>query len=261
MIGLKRLWAPHKLVRQAMATEDAGFAAVEQNIRNAHFNYLVGPRSPVGLKPIGIPEITADWIRKKYKSAPKSLHLDWITSARNDHDLVICPMCGGTSVATLDHVLPKANYPEFSVLSFNLVPSCDGCQRRRSNKGALYEFIHPYFDHALLESLRLVVSFTPPYGSVLFKLHPQGLSGIDLQRTQRHLDECLPPLLFRRHMRRLWGKWHTRIYGAKLNESQQRLNEELTESEQDVLNSWDSAFLRGLSQDAQAANWMNVTPR
>lgn len=260
MIGLKRLWAPNKLVRKSMATVESNFSTIEPSVRVAHFKYLIGPRSPSLLKPLGIPKITADWIRQKYKTAPKSLHLEWITEVRNDHELVVCPMCGGTSVATLDHVLPKEDYPEFAVLSFNMVPSCDGCQRRRSNKGAKYELIHPYFDHAILASLRLVSSFTPPYDRVLFKLHPHGLTGKDLLRTQRHLDESLPLHLFRRHTKALWGKWHRRLYGFGLKYSQQRVSDELFDAEYEALNSWEAAFLRGLSQDVPAIKWMNSTP-
>jgi hypothetical protein len=243
-----------------MAAADPGFAAIAPSVRAAYFNYLVGPRNPTVLKPIGVLTPTADWIRKKYKTAPKSLALDWITAARNDHDLFVCPMCGGTSIATLEHVLPKADYPEFSVLSFNMVPSCDGCQRKRSNKGARYEFIHPYFDLKILASLRLVVTFTPPYDRVLFKLLPGGLAGTDLQRTQRHLDESLPPVLFRRHMRRLWSKWHGRCHGQVVADAQLRISDELVEAELEVVNSWEVAFLRGLSQDLPAISWMRATP-
>lgn len=183
MIALKRLWAPNKLVRTMMAAADPGFAIIEPYVRTAHFNYLVGTRNPAVLKPINMPVLTANWIRNKYKTAPKSLALEWITAARNDHDLIVCPMCGGTSVATLEHVLPKADYPEFAVLSFNMVPCCDGCQRKRSNKGAQYEFIHPYFDVQIMAALRLEATFTPPYDKVLFRLHPGGLAGRDLQRA------------------------------------------------------------------------------
>ena len=261
MRGLKRLWAPNKLARIKMAAADPGFAAIEPSVRVAHHNYLVGTRNPTVLAPIGLPDATADWIRQKYKAAPKSLALDWITAARDDHDLVACPMCGGTSVATLEHVLPKANYPEFSVLSFNMVPSCDGCQRRRSNKGAQYEFIHPYFDLGILASLRLTVTFTPPYERVLFKLHPRGLTGTDLQRTQRHLEESVPPRLFRRHMHALWGRWRGRLFGEAVDASRTRISEELVEAEFEGTNSWDAAFLRGLSQDLPAISWMASTPR
>lgn len=256
MIRLKLLWAPNKLARQKMAVNNTDFLSTVSQIRVAQHSYLTGSRAPATLRPLGLADPLADWIREKYKTAPKSLALDWIKRARDEHDLVICPMCGGSTVATLEHVLPKADYPEFAVLSFNLVPCCDGCQRRRSNKGNQYEFIHPYFDHDILDSLRLIVRFTPPYDGVIFLISPLGVIGRDLLRVQRHLKESVPPRLFQRHMKSLWSKWHRRGYRDGETETQRRLVEDLAEAEQQVLNSWEVAFLRGLSQDSAALSWM-----
>ena len=39
-----------------------------------------------------------------------------------------CPFCGGIGTQrNLDHFLPKAHFPQFSVLPRNLVPSCRDC--------------------------------------------------------------------------------------------------------------------------------------
>jgi len=59
-----------------------------------------------------------------------------------------CPYCTIGPTKTLDHYLPKQRYPEFAVLTINLVPSCSSCNssrdfRTRSGERAL---IHPYFD-------------------------------------------------------------------------------------------------------------------
>lgn len=62
-----------------------------------------------------------------------------------------CPFCGISETSTLDHYLPKEKYPEFSVFSPNLVPSCSPCNTTKRDKiiddntdNRL--FIHPYFD-------------------------------------------------------------------------------------------------------------------
>ena len=168
-------------------------------------------------------------------------------------------MCGGTSVTTLEHVLPKADYPEFAVLSFNLVPCCDGCQRRRSNKGKNQAFIHPYFDRSLLTALSLEIQFTPPFSVVIFELIANGVVGHELERTKKHLENSVPPLLLRRHMRRLWHKWHARFYGHSLSDLVTRLNHDLHSEQRDAPNSWESAFLRGLLRDTRAQTWMHQT--
>ncbi|WP_319798029.1 HNH endonuclease signature motif containing protein [Nitrobacter sp.] len=62
-----------------------------------------------------------------------------------------CPLCGGIGhVRTLDHYLPKANFPLYSVLPANLVPCCRDCNSEKLNAFANQkadQTLHPYFDH------------------------------------------------------------------------------------------------------------------
>lgn len=62
-----------------------------------------------------------------------------------------CPYCGGIGTPkNVDHYLPKAHFPQFSVLPLNLVPSCRDCNM--DGKGHAYatsageQIIHPYLD-------------------------------------------------------------------------------------------------------------------
>ncbi|SEP85717.1 hypothetical protein SAMN05216548_101654 [Faunimonas pinastri] len=62
-----------------------------------------------------------------------------------------CPFCGISESSTLDHYLPKEQYPEFSVFSLNLVPCCSPCNTRKRDKILDDEtnvrlFVHPHFD-------------------------------------------------------------------------------------------------------------------
>lgn len=63
-----------------------------------------------------------------------------------------CPFCGGIGrPRNLDHLLPKAHYPQFSVLPVNLVPSCRDCNM--DGKGDDFpatgadQILHPYLDN------------------------------------------------------------------------------------------------------------------
>lgn len=62
-----------------------------------------------------------------------------------------CPFCGIGESSTLDHYLPKEQYPEFSVFPMNLVPSCAVCNTRKRDR-ILDEgtnarmFLHPCYD-------------------------------------------------------------------------------------------------------------------
>jgi hypothetical protein len=61
-----------------------------------------------------------------------------------------CCLCGHAPSGQLDHHLPKTIFPEFSVLTFNLVPACAGCNYkklecyRRPDGGPA--FLHAYRD-------------------------------------------------------------------------------------------------------------------
>lgn len=62
-----------------------------------------------------------------------------------------CPFCGDIGqTKNLDHFLPKAHFPEFSVMPLNLVPSCRDCNM--GEKGQNYataennQAIHPFVD-------------------------------------------------------------------------------------------------------------------
>ena len=61
----------------------------------------------------------------------------------------ICPYCNVSRAVSLDHVLPREFYPEFSVLAQNLVPACTGCNRKKASacyKSTGNNLMHPYYD-------------------------------------------------------------------------------------------------------------------
>jgi 5-methylcytosine-specific restriction endonuclease McrA len=61
----------------------------------------------------------------------------------------LCPLCAHRDVSTLDHYLPKAEYPRLSTVPINLIPACKDC-----NTGKLTTYpispetepLHPYYD-------------------------------------------------------------------------------------------------------------------
>ena len=62
-----------------------------------------------------------------------------------------CPFCGGLGqVCTLDHYLPKANFPLYSVLPLNLVPCCRDCNTGKNASFSTVDHqqtLHPYLDN------------------------------------------------------------------------------------------------------------------
>ncbi|WP_148800450.1 HNH endonuclease [Campylobacter concisus] len=56
-----------------------------------------------------------------------------------------CPYCGLGQVATLDHYLPKSEFPIFSILPNNLIGCCRDCNAIKRN--IVLNTIHPYYDN------------------------------------------------------------------------------------------------------------------
>nr|WP_199083318.1 hypothetical protein [Pedobacter sp. ASV19] len=94
-----------------------------------------------------------------------------------------CPLCSVRTVTTLDHYLPKADFPVYAILPINLIPACRDCNTDKLSETPTThseETIHPYFDvlpdgiylHANLiktkpASLVFFVNAPSPWGSVL----------------------------------------------------------------------------------------------
>lgn len=66
-----------------------------------------------------------------------------------ENDCSICPICGGHA-DTLDHVLPKNLYTQYTITPINLIPMCSRCNRIKSSSlssGNPGETVfHPYFN-------------------------------------------------------------------------------------------------------------------
>ncbi len=60
-----------------------------------------------------------------------------------------CMYCDFSEHDPLDHYLPKNPYPEFSIFSLNLIPSCSRCNRLKHDEifiNGKRVYLNPYFD-------------------------------------------------------------------------------------------------------------------
>ncbi|MGZ9666301.1 hypothetical protein ACXX9E_09405 [Pseudomonas sp. GNP014] len=136
----------------------------ERHIQANYKQYVSADGNAFIIYPIKIPSTTGEHLKKHYASPPKDLI--YISDMRENSKYLGCPMCGSMQSGTLDHILPKNTYPEFSVFSQNLVHACL-CNTIRSETltGAANErILHPYFDECLAE--RLIEAHFENLGSV-----------------------------------------------------------------------------------------------
>lgn len=127
-----------------------------------------------------------------YSKPQNGVQAGYLNSLR-DRKLQMCPMCGEAGTPnTLDHYLPKDEYPDFAILPQNLVPACDICQ---GHKLALFQedgerlFMHPYYDQ-FLDTQVIRLEIKPPYNTPVpcLDCHPDaGQDNIPL--IGRHLKK------------------------------------------------------------------------
>jgi len=106
-----------------------------------------------------------------------------------------CPFCGGLGhVRSLDHYLPKANFPAYSVHPNNLVPCCRDCNTGKNASFGRYphqQTLHPYLDHDRFFSERWITALAYPGESILVQYSctpPITWSVNDKHRAQSHFE-------------------------------------------------------------------------
>ncbi|MBK0098693.1 hypothetical protein IBT49_22120 [Erwinia sp. S63] len=106
-----------------------------------------------------------------------------------------CPLCGIAPVYTIDHYLPKARYPAFSIHVNNLVPACDACNRGKGSgvyNSKESQPLHPYYsaDHFYNTNwIKANLIKTTPL-TFSFELDPPpGWNLTDLARIKAHFED------------------------------------------------------------------------
>lgn len=152
-----------------------------------------------------------------------------------------CPFCGISESSTLDHYLPKEQYPEFSVFPKNLVPSCAVCNTRKKDR-ILEEgtdvrmFLHPCFDTIPdLEFLTVRTRMEADALILSYRLtRPDGMADRTFRHLRSHFDELdLADRYRRMGLEHLGGQYPAlrRAYGAA--EDADRVAQKLLEVAQD----------------------------
>ncbi len=244
---------------------------------NAYENYAKVGGDPWRLAPAGFNKEESEKQHDLFKN--RSRRGGPLGRIRSMAGLKCCPMCGSPMTGTLDHYLPKEEYPEFSIYSRNLVPACSACNsgsKRQTYKGAATpeRFLHPYFD-ALASKPIWKVSVRPPFTAPGFVAEAlSSLNSTERQQVEFHLKHILGEqfqLLVERNFAELpqrlrdvtEGEAILDFAGAEMG-LRRLLRDEITTGS---VNCWAAALFRGVLEDARLivhlmdkANALQVTP-
>lgn len=143
----------------------------------------------------------------------------------------VCPYCAIGESTSLDHYLPKDDYPIFAVYSRNLVPSCPNCNTRKrklvvDEAESVRAFFHPYYDPVPTQRfIRLTATLHPRVLSLSFTLvRPAGVAIEEFKQIRSHFGKL--KLAQRYRLRSLsdigdrldtFRRWHAQGGAAKVS--------------------------------------------
>lgn len=229
-----------------------------RRVKVAYDQYIAVKGDASAIAEVKIPKTTKAFLLGHYGSPPADIK--YITEIRRRSDANTCPMCGSLHSGTLDHVLPKADHPAFTIFGLNLVPACK-CNSLRSNAltgpNAGERILHPYFDEVLGERI-LSAHFEDlgpsPRISVKIVLDP---ASPHISAARFHYINVVKRTGIRNYLNTMWGKLmlrpniistdfrknpSSRKNLIKILEAERERNDGLRGSK----NNWDSVFLSGL---------------
>ncbi|PZO36646.1 MAG: hypothetical protein DCF19_20785 [Pseudanabaena frigida] len=176
-------------------TDEIVFAAKDYEQKaKAQLLYTI-PKNNCKNNEIALGKVTKEELKEVYTSymvVSSKPARDIYDSLLSQAHLGKCPYCGFGQTRTLDHYLPKAKYPQFSVLPFNLVPSCRDCNTGKNTAIATTaeaQSLHPYFDHQIFindQWLYAKVNETKPATIYFFVKAPKQWDEISKARVQAH---------------------------------------------------------------------------
>lgn len=187
---------------------------------------------------------------------------------RHDHGLTECPYCGNPLIPdTLDHFLPKEDWPEYAIFENNLVPQCRSCapiKGRRyycsTHKRAM--FLHPMYD-AALSSVQFKINVSLQQGRPNFEIKfsaAKATAPSDVSRIEQHLKELKVMGRMLAFCVRHWSHWRQKVETLGIDiEALFRL-EIGTTSTGDYGRDWATAFMKGVLRDAEALAALNTKP-
>ncbi len=206
--------------------------------------------------------VTAKELEKVYtfrmvkKDTPGREIYDKLMSAQ---ELGVCPLCSHRPVETLDHYLPKKDFPRLTTTPVNLVPSCFTCNKLKLSKKPSCleeETLHPYYDDIDNDNwlVAKVNHTTPP--SITYSVAPPDSWPDSLKiRVNNHFNSLdLNKLYSTQAAVLLRGLFHRldSIYNMKGSDGVRKYLESEAESRYMYdKNSWETSFYKAICID----NW------
>ncbi len=167
-----------------------------------------------------------------------------------------CPFCDHRDVSTLDHILPKAEYPSLAVTPLNLVGSCMECNKSKLTlvpSTAGEAILHPYFDNVGGHRwLNATVVAQTPCAVVFVVVPPTAWSAVVRQRAKAQFKLLGLASLYTNQAARQISNMRLNLRQHFDDSGRAGVRAELVRQYESYsaneLNSWQAAMYRALSE-------------
>ena len=168
-----------------------------------------------------------------------------------------CPFCDQRNVSTLDHILPKTQYPSLAVTPLNLVGACMECNKvkhSRSPKSAEEVVLHPYFDDISGDKwLVAKVVQTNPCAIIFDVVRAPGWDDVTEARARAQFTLFRLPYLYSseaaRELANIRCNLQTHLDNGGSVAVQEELLRQWSSRRSNRLNSWQTAMYEAISND------------
>lgn len=191
-----------------------------------------------------------------------------IIEANNGEVVLKCPICELRDATDLDHYVPRQLFPEYSIHSFNLIPTCHECNNIKSAKWCEQNkrlIFNAYYDtptnealfdvtvkkeNKLLRMILSLKSFENPKEDTRIALAT--IENLDLmpyvnQKINEKFSKKLRELITRK-------KHSKKDVGVFLKEEREIMEDSITEI--DDVNNWDRIVLQTIKDNPIVEEWL-----
>jgi hypothetical protein len=166
-----------------------------------------------------------------------------------------CPFCDQRNVSTLDHVLPKALYPQLAVAPLNLVGACMECNKIKLDlapQSPEEVVLHPYFDDITSDLWLVAEVLEQSPCAVIFKVvPPPGWSDTLIARVNTQFSLLKLAKLYAseaaREMSNIRYDLGLHLQSGGSDVVRAELRRQWQSRRANKINSWQTAFYQGIS--------------
>lgn len=222
-----------------------------------NFDISHSTNNHISLTPYGYSNQDKDDLLKLYTSKNKRLiHLKYnVTTVLDNRAMNTCQYCSIAPISSLDHIVPKSTFPEFSVNPKNLLPACSICNSYKSenwkeNNKTL--FLNLYTD-AIPKEQFLFVDLIISSKDIEPTFNLRNINNIDLdffELLESHYSKLYLPIRFKRESNKIISELTHLIIASKDYLSKEQIIEIIKTKIIEDKNTFGSNYYKSILEEA-----------